>query len=378
MVIGNYDGSVPFHHFLKQFFSADKKYGSKDRKAITHACYCYLRLGNALTNFPVNERVKAGLFLCNDEPGNWAEAVPAEWLPYWCDRLADRISFLRQHCSFEIHDVFPLHDSLSVAIDQQAFITSHLVQPDLFLRIRPGKKEPVHRLLSAATIAFTECGDDCIALPNSTKADQLFSLNSEVVIQDRSSQQIATFLRMIKKQGAIKIWDCCAASGGKSILAYDVLNNARLTVSDVRPSIIRNLEKRFAEAGIKNYDAFIADLAAGPAVRKEEYDLVICDAPCSGSGTWGRTPEQLAWFTKEKIGHYTMLQRKIAGNVIASLGRGGYFLYITCSVFKEENESVVEYIAANFPVRLEEMKYLEGYTSKADTMFAALFTAQTP
>jgi 16S rRNA (cytosine967-C5)-methyltransferase len=47
----------------------------------------------------------------------------------------------------------------------------------------------------------------------------------------------------------IKLWDCCAASGGKSLLAVDTLGNIDLTVSDVRSSIIHNLKHRFAVAG---------------------------------------------------------------------------------------------------------------------------------
>ena len=64
----------------------------------------------------------------------------------------------------------------------------------------------------------------------------------------------------------------------------------------------KSLHNRFAIAGIKKYNSFVADLITAngqPAIQK--FDLIICDAPCTGSGTWSRTPEQLFYFKKEAI-----------------------------------------------------------------------------
>ena len=60
-------------------------------------------------------------------------------------------------------------------------------------------------------------------------------------------------------------------------------------------------------------------------------------------------------------------------NAAAQLKNGGYFVYITCSVFEKENEEVVEFIEKNTSLQLMEMEYLEGYDKKADTLFTALF-----
>lgn len=56
-----------------------------------------------------------------------------------------------------------------------------------------------------------------------------------------------------------------------------------------------------------------------------------------------------------------------------SIVKGGYLLYITCSVFKEENEEVVAHLQKNTPLQLEAVQYFIGYNNKADTLFAALF-----
>jgi 16S rRNA (cytosine967-C5)-methyltransferase len=146
-----------------------------------------------------------------------------------------------------------------------------------------------------------------------------------------------------------------------------------ITVSDIRESILTNLKKRFAEAGIKKYKSFIADLAYLPfTIHHSIFDLIICDAPCTGSGTWSRTPEQLYFFKKEKINEYALQQKKIVSHIISHLKPGGHLLYITCSVFRNENEEVVEFAKNKFHLEFIKMELLKGYDKKADTMFAAL------
>jgi 16S rRNA (cytosine967-C5)-methyltransferase len=179
----------------------------------------------------------------------------------------------------------------------------------------------------------------------------------------------------------LKLWDACAASGGKSILAYDIFNRLDLTVSDVRKSILINLKKRFAAAGIKKYHAFLTDLSTSkldiqhlPAGRQgSSFDIIITDVPCTGSGTWSRTPEQLYHFDPHQIDRFSTLQKKIVQHAIPHLKPGGFLLYCTCSVFKKENEEVVQFIQEEFPLQLLSKELLTGYDKKADTLFGAVF-----
>ena len=185
-----------------------------------------------------------------------------------------------------------------------------------------------------------------------------------------------TFLQLsiLNSQLSTKLWDCCAASGGKSIMAYDINPNIQLTVSDKRESILKNLHERFEKAGIKNYNSFIADLTTtNYKPPTTNFDLIIADVPCTGSGTWSRTPEQLYYFKEQKINEYSFLQKKIVENVIPHLKNNGHLLYITCSVFKKENEEVVDFIKEKFQLKLIKMELLKGYEMQSDTMFAALF-----
>ncbi|MDE3235369.1 MAG: Fmu (Sun) domain-containing protein [Bacteroidota bacterium] len=379
-IIEQYNGNVPLVHHLKQYFSLHKKHGSKDRKSIAQLCYSHYRLGKAFHELSIEERIKIALFLCNNEVGRWAFFFDDNWLAAWATNLHQRITFV-QSCypSFVLDDVFPWKEELSEGIDVSAFIGSHFIQPDLFLRVRPGFDGTVKQKLNERQISFEEKLPFCLALPNASKIDEILAVDKEVVIQDLSSQRVGEFFQLIQSQpgyrsALIQLWDCCAASGGKSILAKDILGNISLTVTDIRTSILKNLEQRFLRAGIKNYQSFVADISRSiTTIQHEPFNIIICDAPCSGSGTWSRTPEQLSFFAKEKINEYAALQKKIVSNTIPHLAESGYFLYITCSVFAKENEEVVMFIKQQFHLELVKMELLEGYTQKAGSMFAALF-----
>lgn len=369
-----YKGEEPLASFLKKYFAANKKYGSKDRRHISHLCYCYFRLGKAASAMSPEERVLTGLFLCSDSPDEMLAALKPEWNEKVNLSLQEKLSSIQYHLS----SVFQWTDELSNEIDQEKFAASFLVQPDLFLRVRPGQKDIVIKKLNDAGLQYQFDGNDCISLPNSTKLEDIIQLNKEAVIQDYSSQRIGEFLNLIKDElkPPVKLWDCCAASGGKSILAIDTLGKIDLTVSDIRESILANLKKRFSEAGIVKFKSVIADLAASnirSSILSIESSLIIADMPCSGSGTWARTPEQLSFFKTSEIERYSSLQKKIISNTIPQLKPGGYFLYITCSVFKKENEENADFIKKEFHLDLIKMELLKGYDKKADTMFAALF-----
>lgn len=372
-ITGLYDGHQPFHAFIKDFFRQHKKYGASDRKQITHLCYCYFRLGNSMKEIPAGEKILAGLFLCTHQNNALLAHIKPAWNEHIHLPVEEKCNFI--NIPFEQLNIFPCPHEISAAISKSDFIQSHLIQPDLFLRIRPGYRETVMNKLEQAQLDFSLLNEHCISVANTTKIDGLISINKEAVIQDYSSQQTGNFLQLLKVDGRpVKIWDCCAGSGGKSILAKDVLGDVDLTVSDIRESVLINLKKRFAEAGIQAYKTLVTDLAAPVAnLRTASFQLIIADVPCSGSGTWGRTPESLSFFDEQEIDRYRLLQEKIATTVMPYLQPGGYFLYITCSVFKKENEDMVLFIQNKPGMELLQMKTLQGYSIKADTLFAAMF-----
>lgn len=362
---------MPLAAFLKKYFNANKKYGGQDRKQIATLCYNFYRLGKAIPQLPVEEKIIVASFLCEQTSNAFLQFHKPEWNAMITKPLTEKI----QEAGFSLEDVFPWAEELSAGIDAELFRYSFFYQPDLFLRIRPGNREPVLKKLQDAGIIFTTPLDDCLALPNSTKLDALLQLDKEVIVQDYNSQQVLNTLKQRPGDGEpFTVWDCCAASGGKSILAYDILNGKiDLTVSDIRESILSNLKTRFETAGIKNYTSFVADLTQPYSQSNQQYSIVICDAPCTGSGTWSRTPEQLYYLKRKTIDVYVAMQQQIVSHVITHVENDGLFIYITCSVFKNENEDMVHFIKEKFHLQLLQMELLKGYDKKADSMFVAVF-----
>ena len=373
IIIDSYRGDVPVAAYLKKYFNSNKKYGGKDRKQIAALCYNFYRLGKAIPQLPVEEKIIVATFLCEQTASDFLQFHKSEWNEIITKPLAEKMLV----AGFTPEDVFPWAEELSNGIDAELFRHSFFYQPDLFLRIRPGNKDSVIKKLQDAGLQFELMWDDCVALANSTKVDAVLEIDKEVIIQDYNSQQVLNFLK--NNASAIlqpaSVWDCCAASGGKSMLAYDILKGEiELTVSDIRESILSNLKKRFATAGIKKYNSFIADLSTADCrLPTNICQLIICDVPCTGSGTWSRTPEQLYFFKKKTIEVYAEMQQKIVSNVIPHLQKDGLFIYITCSVFKKENEGIVNFIEEKFHLQLLQMELLKGYDKKADSMFVAVF-----
>lgn len=212
-----------------------------------------------------------------------------------------------------------------------------------------------------------------MALPNGTKLDHIFADHATALpfeVQDLSSQKTLSYYR---PQPYEHWWDACAASGGKSLLLFSQEPHIKLVVSDIRESVLNNLDERFIGAGLRTYQKKLLDLTQNPdpVLHSYQFDGIILDAPCTGSGTWGRTPEMISQFEEFKITGFQNLQKTIAANVVKYLKPGKPLIYITCSVFKEENEDVVAHLTGALGLTLETSEILKGYENKADTMFVA-------
>ncbi len=376
-ILEQYKRDTPFSIFIKHFFSKEKKFGSSDRKQINSLCYNYFRVGHALQKKISTDTLLTATFLCSKEKSILISNLKPEWEEKITSTIEEKIAFLK--LDIELADIFPFKEELNDEINFDEFRSSFLLQPNLFLRIRPENKTGTFNKIVNAGIPFIQLTDNCIEYAQATDVEKFLTLEKEIVIQDYNSQQVLNYLaEHIKEFTAVNnltIWDCCAASGGKSILLKDILQaNFKLTVSDIRPSIISNLQQRFKRAAIKNYKHFIADLSKPVNIPgNQKFDIIICDAPCTGSGTWSRTPEQLYFFNQSFINEFTTLQKTIASNIIPHLKKNGLLFYITCSVFTKENEAVANYIQQELKLELMQMNNLWGYEKKADSMFTAVF-----
>ena len=371
-IIDAYQGDLPLHVWLKNYFREHKQMGARDRRLQSDMVYAYYRLGHALKHLSTADRLLAGFFLCNDEHSDLLRHFRPAWDP--TAPLTEKIAFFQRQpesTAFRVTDIFPWPEDLSPGIDHETFCLSFLRQPDLYLRIRPGHKDAV--LEKLRTVPHEFLPPVTVRLPNGVKVEDYFIPDREIVIQDYSSQQVAQFLQSTRAPRSF--WDTCAASGGKSILAHDLYPDMLLTVSDIRESILLNLRTRFRAAGIENYDSFLIDLAIqSPPNQTAGADLVLSDVPCTGSGTWSRTPEQLYFFRQGKLLHYSELQKKILRHVVPYLALDASLIYCTCSVFKKENEGIVAFIRDDLGLSLHRSSPIEGYRYRADTLFAARFS----
>jgi len=351
--------------------------GSRDRKMISQLCYAYFRTALALKPVSLEEKIIAALFISSSQPSEMLQALHPEWNRQTGLTTEEKLRLTGgEHKAPPLF--FPCTNELGTGIDAERLSESCLVQPPVYLRLRPGQEIIVAQQLQQAAVPCRQVDEHCIAVDPGVKLETILQLNKTAVIQDYSSQQVGRMLQAIPfKEAHLQVWDCCAASGGKSILATDLLPAVQLTVSDIRDSILANLRKRFSAAGIRQYDAFETDLSVKhphipSRIKWEQFDLVLADLPCTGSGTWGRNPEFLPFFQQETIGKYAALQQSILRNIVDFIKPGGWLLYCTCSVFAAENEANLRWLQKKFHLRIAKMEYLKGYDKAADTLFAAI------
>jgi 16S rRNA (cytosine967-C5)-methyltransferase len=155
--------------------------------------------------------------------------------------------------------------------------------------------------------------------------------------QDPSSQLVAhAALGLTRGRGSFV--DLCAAPGGKTALVVRHGAWRRVAACDIRPTrarLVRELLRRVDVVSVVVSDA------TSPPFEPRSWDLVLLDAPCTGTGTFRRHPE-LKWrLSQASVKEMASLQRGLLASAIDLVAPGGVMVYATCSVEPEENEGVV-------------------------------------
>ncbi len=375
-LIETYERGLPFAPHLKKFFAGDKKYGSRDRRMISALCYNYFRVSLALNKqLSISEKIIAAFFIFEKESTECLKVLNSDLNDKITFNLSDKLALYQ----ITPESLFPFTDELSAAIHPASYGLSFTRQPSVFVRIRPERKTKVVEALNAAGVLFNEEEEYCLRLMGNPSLDDTLRINKDVVVQDCNSQKVFDYIKgnnhFFHDSHSVTVWDCCAASGGKAILLFDILKKKiKLSVSDIRKNILLNLSTRLQQASINIYKSFTSDLSKSSGLGGEEkFEMVVCDVPCTGSGTWSRSPEQLFSFNSKNINFFVERQQAIVSNTIPHVEEKGLFYYITCSVFKKENEDMVAYIKKKHHLELLHMQYLEGSEIGADTMFVAVF-----
>ncbi|HTO92723.1 MAG TPA: RsmB/NOP family class I SAM-dependent RNA methyltransferase [Bacteroidota bacterium] len=179
-----------------------------------------------------------------------------------------------------------------------------------------------------------------LLLPRRINAASLRSFRDGLFeIQDEGSQLVAPLL---EAHPGMAVLDACAGSGGKSLhLAALMENRGEITALDIDRGRLEKLSVRARRAGATIIRSAL--VRPGPApLRPDTYDAVLIDAPCSGTGTFRRSPWTKLTCTEEYSHLLASRQRELLRRYAPCVKRGGRLVYATCTLLAEENARVVE------------------------------------
>lgn len=340
-LIEGYKFDQPFHLYFSNIARQHKNWGSKDRKTYRNACYAFFRTGFYSKGLDLKAEIQTAMELVSSDSR-----------------------------SIDPNEIFPFPELISPSINFKDWACSHLNQKPAYLVIRSQFHDQVLKYLSNNSIEYEViAGLNLIKIKADSKCDEIIN-EGWAWIMDRASAEATDALNIDLSSS---LWDACSGAGGKALFLRNKFgDNLDITCSDKRYSVLENLEKRFRVLGFKLPLVELADLTEDFHIPKK-YDTIILDVPCSGSGTWGRSPEFIRTLDPEVPVKYVKLQKDIVRHALKNLKPGGKVHYMTCSVFKAENEDNVEHFCINHGLKLIGMSYHHNEHSLTDTLFRAEF-----
>jgi 16S rRNA (cytosine967-C5)-methyltransferase len=171
------------------------------------------------------------------------------------------------------------------------------------------------------------------------RASQAY-LDGLVELQDLSAQRAVA---AVNWPDTGTILDYCAGGGGKALAIAD-RSAARILAHDSSAARMSDIAVRATRAGVS-----ITVLRPGMAAGHAPFDAVLCDVPCSGSGTWRRDPEAKWRLTPKRLEDLLAAQTEILDEAALYVTPGGLLVYMTCSLLAEENEAQIDAFLARAP-----------------------------
>lgn len=163
-----------------------------------------------------------------------------------------------------------------------------------------------------------------------------------IEVQDEASQ-IAALLCDVKP--GHKIVDYCCGAGGKSLaMAYLLQNRGHIFAHDIEKRRLMAIKPRIERLGIKNIE--LIDFLA---TSDKDFDRFVVDAPCSGTGTWRRSPDAKFRLNQNMVDKLNRIQIELLEKAYEKTVSGGRIIYITCSILNEENEEIIAAFLQNYP-----------------------------
>ncbi len=234
--------------------------------------------------------------------------------------------------------------------DEPNIVSSSLSHPVMTLRVNQAKV--------TVTDYQARCKEQGILAQRVPKLDCALQLEQPVdvsalpgfeeglsSVQDLSAQYAQA---LVNAEPGMHVLDACAAPGGKSAHLLEHQPTLSLDCVEISPNRLSKLEQTLGRLQLK------ARLIEGDAAKTDWwdgalYDRILVDAPCSGSGVIGRHPDIKVLLTQEKVNELTKTQAQLLRNLWPMLKRGGILVYVTCSIFKEENVDQVQSFLSQTP-----------------------------
>jgi 16S rRNA (cytosine967-C5)-methyltransferase len=323
VVASAHDEGPPADSIVQRYFKTRRYAGSKDRRAVRELVYRAIRRSGerpdggraAMLGLASEDRELALLFDGGahgpEQRDPSEQGASASLLPEWVKpRLSDHLT----------QDEWP-------ALLERAPL-------DLRVNVARTSREAMAAVFDGAQL--TRLSPWGIRLPLDTRVDDHPAYEDGVVeVQDEGSQLIA--LACQPKEG-IRILDLCAGAGGKTLALAAAAPAAELIATDTNRNRLAQLAPRARRAGANIATRLIDGGREAPQLADLEgqCDVVLVDAPCSGSGTWRRSPEGRWRLTPERLDRVVQLQARLLDLAVPLVKPGGALVYATCSVIAAE------------------------------------------
>jgi 16S rRNA (cytosine967-C5)-methyltransferase len=188
---------------------------------------------------------------------------------------------------------------------------------------------------------------------------------------DDGSRLVAE-LAAVAMPGAERVWDCCAAPGGKTLILARRLGTAEVVATDVSSKRLAQTEARLRRyAYAERVQCGVADAVDAKGV-KGNFDLILCDVPCSGTGTLAGNPEIRHRLKAEELTRQADRQKAILTGALKRLAPGGRLVYSTCSLEPKECEGVVDAVVGSSGVRRIPVEGLVGELAAQGILLAGM------
>lgn len=333
---------------LTAWARASRFAGSKDRAAVRDHVFDVLRARRSLgdgtgRNLMAQLLLRGGLDI--DAHFSGAGHAPAPLTDAERTELAQPIALSRA-AACDLPDwLWPLWQE-SLGSDAQTTARAQQARADVFLRVnqRRGSVKTAIDALAAEGIAASphRSVQGCLQVTQNARRVKTSAayMDGLVELQDAASQFAVTATPV--REGC-RFLDFCAGGGGKA-LAFADRYNAVVFAHDIAPKRMVDLPARAARAGVK-----IGQLTTAQVAEQGPFDVVFCDAPCSGSGTWRRTPDAKWRLTPERLALLQDVQADVLATAAPLVHPKGVLVYATCSVLHGENDDAVAGFLAAHP-----------------------------